>query len=108
MRCAGTRMGRGVQLLMLLGLMLVSLAVAGMPAPANAQFFDGILRPPGSVPTAPQPPAAAPAAPAPPPAAAAPKGPALQSLPSTPAQLHSAPAGAGSAPVVPPGQGALS
>src|SRR6516165_10319834 len=101
MRSAGTRMGRGAQLLWVVGVWLA------VPATADAQSFNGIPRPPGDVPTA-APPAVVPAAPTAPSAnAAAPKGPMLQSLPPTPAQLHSAPA-AGAMPVVPPGQGALS
>jgi hypothetical protein len=100
-------MGRGAQLLWMVGVWLV-----GMPAAADAQSFNGVPRPPSDIPAAPGgsgpviAPAPAPSAPSA--NAAAPKGPTLQSLPSTPAQLHSGPAAAaGAMPVVPPGQGAL-
>jgi hypothetical protein len=96
-------MGRGAQLLWVIGVWLA------VPAAADAQSFNGIPRPPGEVPAAASPTVVPPAAPAPSANAAAPKGPMLQSLPSTPAQLHSAPAAAaGAMPVVPPGQGSLS
>jgi hypothetical protein len=95
MGVAGTRMGRGSQLVLAIGFWLAAWPVAG-----HAQLFDSPLRPPADVPSVQPGPAQNIGTPTPP----APKGPTLQSLPPVAAQP---PAQAPGAQIVPAGHGAL-